>query len=194
LEHSVLCGSDKYPVKDPFVELLKSSVQTFLNAMTMSDRTVYPLSSRNDQDLLNLIDVYLDAVFHPAIYRGPESFLQEGWRYAQEYGSLSYQGVVLNEKKGSFASPQTILEAGMRSLLFPDNCCRFVSGGDPEQIPELSYERFLEAHRRYYHPSNAWISLVGSIDLDRVLQRIDAVLSAFDRKEPEAPVPLHAFK
>ena len=176
------------------MELLKSSVQTFLNAMTMSDRTVYPLSSRNDQDLLNLIDVYLDAVFHPAIYRGPESFLQEGWRYAQEYGSLSYQGVVLNEKKGSFASPQTILEAGMRSLLFPDNCCRFVSGGDPEQIPELSYERFLEAHRRYYHPSNAWISLVGSIDLDRVLQRIDAVLSAFDRKEPEAPVPLHAFK
>lgn len=190
LEHSVLCGSDKYPVKDPFVELLKSSVQTFLNAMTMSDRTVYPVSSRNDQDLLNLIDVYLDAVFHPAIYHGPESFLQEGWRYAQEDESLSYQGVVLNEMKGSFASPQTILEAGMRRLLFPDSCYRFVSGGDPEQIPELSYKRFLDAHQRYYHPSNAWISLVGSINVDKVLQKIDAVLSGFDRRDPEPPAPL----
>ncbi len=190
LEHSVLCGSDKYPVKDPFVELLKSSVQTFLNAMTMSDRTVYPVSSRNDRDLLNLIDVYLDAVFHPMICHGPESFLQEGWRYALQDGALSCQGVVLNEMKGSFASPQTLLEAGMRRLLFPDTCYRFVSGGDPEQIPELSYERFLEAHKRYYHPSNAWISLVGSIDVDAVLQKIDLVLSAFDRRLPEPPVPL----
>ena len=190
LEHSVLCGSDKYPVKDPFVELLKSSVQTFLNAMTMSDRTVFPVSSRNDRDFLNLIEVYLDAVFHPMIYHGPESFLQEGWRYVQEEGELCYQGVVLNEMKGSFASPQTLLDAGMRRLLFPDTCYRFVSGGDPEQIPELRYERFLEAHKRYYHPSNAWISLVGSIDVDAVLQKIDLVLSGFDRRLPEPPVPL----
>ncbi|MBR6425848.1 MAG: insulinase family protein [Oscillospiraceae bacterium] len=172
------------------MELLKSSVQTFLNAMTMADRTVFPVSSRNDRDFLNLIKVYLDAVFHPMIYHGPERFLQEGWRYVLQDGALSCQGVVLNEMKGSFASPQTLLEAEKRRLLFPDNCYRFVSGGDPEQIPELSYERFQEAHKRFYHPSNAWIALVGSIDLDAVLQKIDPVLSGFDRRLPEPPVPL----
>ena len=176
LEHSVLCGSDKYPVKEPFVELLKTSLQTFLNAMTYPDKTVYPVSSRNDQDFLNLMDIYLDAVFHPAIYRLPEIFRQEGWRYEGEGEDLCYQGVVLNEMKGALADPGTVLEAEMNRLLFPDNCYCHVSGGDPEHIPDLSYEQFIASHRKYYHPSNARISLVGSVDLDAALKR--AILDA----------------
>ena len=190
LEHSVLCGSDKYPVKEPFVELLKSSVQTFLNAMTYPDKTVYPVSSRNDRDLLNLMDVYLDAVFHPAIYHKPEIFRQEGWRYEGEGESLCRQGVVLNEMKGSFASPDTILEKELGEMLFPDNCYRWVSGGDPEHIPELSYEQFLANHRKYYHPSNARISLVGSVDPDACLEKIDSFLSAYERRELRFDIPM----
>ena len=190
LEHSVLCGSDKYPVKEPFVELLKSSVQTFLNAMTFPDKTVYPVSSRNDQDFLNLMDVYLDAVFHPAIYRKPEIFRQEGWRWEGEGETLCRQGVVLNEMKGAFASPDTILEKELGELLFPDNCYRWVSGGDPEHIPELSYEQFLENHRKYYHPSNARISLVGSVELDACLEKLDSFLSAYERREIHFDIPM----
>ena len=155
LEHSVLCGSDKYQVKEPFVELLKSSVQTFLNAMTYPDKTVYPVSSRNDRDFLNLIDVYLDAVLHPAIYHNPSIFRQEGWRYEDE----GYTGVVLNEMKGSFSNPQTVLHNAVNDALFPDNCYHFVSGGDPTCIPDLTYEQFIANHKKYYHPSNARISL-----------------------------------
>ena len=140
LEHSVLCGSDKYPVKEPFVELLKSSVQTFLNAMTYPDKTVYPVSSRNDRDFLNLMDIYLDAVLHPAIYHKSEIFRQEGWHYEGEGEDLCYQGVVLNEMKGAFGSPGTVLENEMNWLLFPDNCYRHVSGGDPEHIVDLTYD------------------------------------------------------
>ena len=190
LEHSVLCGSDKYPVKEPFVELLKSSVQTFLNAMTYPDKTVYPVSSRNDRDLLNLMDVYLDAVFHPAIYHRPEIFRQEGWRFEGEGEALCLQGVVLNEMKGSFASPDTILEKELGELLFPDNCYRFVSGGDPAHIPELSYAQFLAQHRKYYHPSNARISLVGSVDLEACLEKLDSFLAPWDRRECPFDIPM----
>ena len=190
LEHSVLCGSDKYPVKEPFVELLKTSVQTFLNAMTYPDKTVYPVSSRNDRDLLNLMDIYLDAVFHPAIYRKPEIFRQEGWRYEGESESLSRQGVVYNEMKGAFASPETVLENETDRLLFPDNCYRHVSGGDPVHIPELSYEQFLADHKKYYHPSNARISLVGSVDLPACLARIDGFLRDYDRREVCFDIPM----
>ena len=190
LEHSVLCGSDKYPVKEPFVELLKSSVQTFLNALTYPDKTVYPISSRNDRDFLNLIDVYLDAVLHPLIYHKPEIFRQEGWRYEGEGDDVCYQGVVFNEMKGSFASPQTLMFNELQRVLFPDNCYRHVSGGDPEHIPDLTYEQFIANHKKYYHPSNARISLVGSIDVDAVLGKIDSFLSAYDRLEADFTIPM----
>ena len=190
LEHSVLCGSDKYPLKEPFVELLKSSVQTFLNAMTYPDKTVYPVSTRNDQDFLNLIDVYLDAVLHPAIYHKPEIFRQEGWRYEGEGEALCYQGVVFNEMKGSLASPTNVMSHELSRLLFPDNCYRHVSGGDPAFIPDLSYEQFLSSHRKYYHPSNSRISLVGTVDIDAVLAKIDGFLSAFDRLEADFGIPM----
>ena len=190
LEHSVLCGSDKYPLKEPFVELLKSSVQTFLNALTFPDKTVYPVSSRNDRDFLNLMDVYLDAVLHPAIYHKPEIFRQEGWRYEGEGEALGYQGVVFNEMKGSMASPTSVLGQENCALLFPDNCYRFNSGGDPECIPDLSYEQFIANHRKYYHPSNARISLVGSIDTDAVLEKIDSFLGAYEKQTADFTIPM----
>ena len=190
LEHSVLCGSDKYPLKEPFVELLKSSVQTFLNAMTYPDKTVYPVSTRNDQDFLNLMDVYLDAVLHPAIYHKPEIFRQEGWRYEGEGEALCYQGVVFNEMKGSMSSPTNVLFHEALRLLFPDNCYRHNSGGDPAVIPDLSYEQFLACHRKYYHPSNSRISLVGSVDMEAALAKIDGYLSAFDRLEADFTIPM----
>ncbi|MBR4799727.1 MAG: insulinase family protein, partial [Clostridia bacterium] len=136
LEHSVLGGSEKFPVKEPFVELLKSSVQTFLNAMTYADKTVYPVSSRNDKDFLNLVEVYLDGVFRPAIYTKPEIFRQEGWRYEfGEDGKAIYQGVVFNEMKGVYANPDAVLEYELLRSLFPSNCYGFESGGYPENIP-----------------------------------------------------------
>ena len=190
IEHSVLCGSDKYPVKEPFVELLKSSVRTFLNALTYPDKTVYPVSSRNDQDFLNLIDVYLDAVLHPSIYHKPEIFRQEGWRYEGEGENVCYQGVVFNEMKGAFASPETLKYKELQSALFPDNCYRHVSGGDPTCIPDLTYEQFIASHKKYYHPSNARISLVGSIDADSVLEKIDSFLSAYERQEADFTIPM----
>ena len=190
LEHSVLCGSDKYPLKEPFVELLKSSVQTFLNALTYPDKTVYPVSTRNDRDLLNLMDVYLDAVLHPAIYHKPEIFRQEGWRYEGEGESLGYQGVVFNEMKGSMSSPTNLMAHESMRLLFPDNCYRFNSGGDPACIPDLTYEQFIANHRKYYHPANSRISLVGSVDLDPVLAKIDSFLRDFTRQEADFPIPL----
>ena len=190
LEHSVLCGSDKYPVKEPFVELLKTSVQTFLNAITFPDKTVYPVSSRNDRDLLNLMDVYLDAVFHPAIYHKPEIFRQEGWRFEGEGEKVCWQGVVFNEMKGAFASPERLVDMELDRLLFPDNCYRHVSGGDPAHIPELSYEQFIANHQKYYHPSNAWISLVGSVDLDACLEKIDSFLRDYEREEVCFDIPM----
>ncbi len=190
LEHSVLCGSDKYPVKAPFVELLKSSVRTFINAITFPDKTVYPVSSRNDRDLLNLMDVYLDAVFHPTFSHKPEIFRQEGWRYEGEGEQICRQGVVFNEMKGAFASPKRILDMELSKLLFPDTCYRHVYGGDPAKIPELTYEQFLTNHKKFYHPSNARISLVGSVDLDSCLEKIDGFLREYNRQELCFDIPM----
>lgn len=191
LEHSVLCGSDKYPVREPFVELLKGSLNTFLNAMTFPDKTVYPVSSRNDADFENLMHVYLDAVFCPAIYHNENIFRQEGWHLeTDEKGEPRLVGVVYGEMKGAFSSVDEIIETNIMRRLFPDSCYGFVSGGDPKHIPELTYEAFLQQHRRFYHPSNARLFLDGSVDLPRALALIDGeYLDRYERREPDfAPV------
>lgn len=189
IEHSVLCGSDKYPVKDPFVVLLKSSLQTFLNAITFSDKTVYPVSSRNKKDFLNLMDVYLDAVLHPLSAKDPHAFLQEGWHYElSDDGTLTRNGVVYNEMKGSFSNPDTVMFNALEKALFPDTCYGFVSGGDPAHIPDLTYETYCENLRRCYHPSNAYIFLDGKIDLDAVLSKLDNYLGAYDATAPDTEI------
>ena len=191
LEHSVLNGSDKYPVKEPFMELVKSSLQTFLNAFTYPDKTVYPFCTRNDQDYMNLMRVYLDAVFHPLSIHTPEAFLQEGWHYEfEEDGTSFVNGVVYNEMKGSYDSEETILRAELDRQLFPDTCYRFESGGDPKAIPTLSYEQYCEAHRRFYHPSNARIFLDGKLDLEAVLGELEKVLLPYDYRDPQTEIPL----
>lgn len=189
LEHSVLCGSDKYPVKEPFVELMKSSMNTFLNALTFPDKTFYPISSRNDKDFINLMRVYLDAVFCPLIYSKPEIFYQEGWHYElDENGDISYKGVVFNEMKGAFASADELAVNSLNRELFPDSPYRFVSGGDPAAIPDLTYEKFIDSHRRFYAPSNAYIFLDGSIDIEKTLAIInDEYLCRYERSERIAP-------
>jgi len=194
LEHSVLCGSDRYPVKEPFVELMKNSMNTFLNAMTFPDKTFYPVSSRNNKDFLNLMRVYLDAVFHPMIYSRPEIFYQEGWHYEFDAeGRPGYKGVVFNEMKGAYANADELLAQTVSGMLFPDNCYRFSSGGDPAEIPDLSYEAFLECHRRFYSPGNAFIFLDGDMDIDSILAVLDQeYLSGFDRAERIAPPTLQA--
>ncbi len=152
LEHSVLCGSDKFPVKEPFVDLIKTSMQTFLNAMTFPDKTMYPVSSTNEQDLLNLADVYMDAVFRPKIYENRRIFEQEGWHYEVDGdGGLSVNGVVFNEMKGALSDPDSVLYDALSAALFPDTTYRFESGGTPEAIPTLTYEQFLEQHARGNH-------------------------------------------
>ena len=174
LEHSVLCGSERYPTKEPFVELMKTSMNTFLNAMTFPDKTYYPISSRNPKDFLNLMRVYLDAVFRPLIYSKSEIFRQEGWHYELDAeGRLSRKGVVYNEMRGAFADADELEEDAIMRALFPDTPYRFVSGGDPEHIPELTYEKFLEYHRRFYSPSNAYVYLDGDMDIDTVLAILD---------------------
>lgn len=188
LEHSVLNGSEKYPVKEPFVSMLQSSMQTFLNALTYSDKTVFPVSSRNEQDFFNLMSVYLDAVFRPLIYKKPEIFMQEGWHYEfdEESGEAYYNGVVFSEMKGAYADVDRLIEDEADRLLFPDSSYGFSSGGHPEHIPELSYEKFIAAHRRFYHPSNARIFLDGAMDIDSVLGYIDSeYLSGYERREPD---------
>lgn len=191
IEHSVLCGSERYPVKDPFVVLLKSSLQTFLNALTFPDKTVYPVSSRNRQDFLNLMDVYLDAVLHPLSAKNPHAFLQEGWHYAlSEEGELTRNGVVYNEMKGAFANPDRVLGSALERALYPDTCYGFVSGGDPAHIPELTYEGYLAQYRRCYHPSNAYIFLDGAIDLDAVLAKLDGYLGEFSAIETGTEIPM----
>ena len=189
-EHSVLNGSRKYPVREPFVDLLKSSMQTFLNAMTYPDKTIYPVSSRNPQDFLNLADVYLDAVLHPAIYTNPNIFYQEGWHYEirSEEDVPAYKGVVLNEMKGAFSSVDEVLMNETGRVLFPDNCYRFVSGGDPKKITDLSYEQFLNAHSTYYHPSNSRVFLDGDLDLDAILAKIDSYFSEYEKEELTFPI------
>ncbi|MBU5481870.1 insulinase family protein [Blautia sp. MSJ-19] len=183
LEHSVLCGSRDFPLKDPFVELVKGSLNTFLNAMTYPDKTCYPVASCNDQDFQNLMHVYLDAVFYPNIYKKEEIFRQEGWSYHLEKpeGPLTYNGVVYNEMKGAFSSPDDVLERDIMNSLFPDITYGCESGGDPDNIPDLSYEEFLDFHRTYYHPSNSYIYLYGNMDMAEKLKFIDEkYLSAFD--------------
>lgn len=208
LEHSVLCGSEKFPVKEPFVNLLKTSMQTFLNAMTFPDKTMYPVASTNEQDLVNLMDVYLDAVFHPDIYRRPVIFQQEGWhRELEGEGEgerLVVNGVVYNEMKGALSEPDSVLYDGLSAALFPDTTYRFESGGTPAAIPTLTYEGFLENHRCHYRPDNAYIILYGNLDADRFLGFLDerylAPLAAKERgpldinplglQAPVAPAPV----
>ena len=175
LEHSVLCGSKAFPAKDPFVELVKGSLNTFLNAMTYPDKTMYPVASCNKKDFQNLMHVYMDAVFYPNIYEHPEIFWQEGWSYKLESkeDKLSYNGVVYNEMKGAFSSPEGVLDRIIMSSLFPDTCYAKESGGDPDAIPELTYEMFLDFHRTYYHPSNSYIYLYGDMDMIEKLQWLD---------------------
>lgn len=193
LEHSVLCGSEHYPVREPYVELMKTSLNTFLNAMTFPDKTIYPFSSRNEQDFHNLLRVYLDAVFHPLLLSNPAIFAQEGWHYELDGDRVSCKGVVFNEMKGVFSSPDAQLEYEISRRLFPDTCYRWVSGGDPEHIPELSWEAFAAAHRQWYHPSHALIVLDGALDLDAVLRILDEAFSdGYDRRTPPPPPPLQA--
>ena len=183
VEHTVLCGSDKFPVKDPFIELAKGSLNTFLNAMTYPDKTVYPVASCNDKDFQNLMDVYLDAVLHPNIYREEKIFRQEGWHYEMEDADdeLTINGVVYSEMKGAYSSPDDVLEREIMNSLYPHTAYAVESGGDPDVIPELTYEDFLAFHGRYYHPSNSYIYLYGNMDMAEKLAYIDEeYLSKYD--------------
>lgn len=198
MEHSALCGSRKYPLKEPFVDLVKGSLNTFLNAMTYPDKTVYPVASRNDKDFHNLMDVYLDAVFHPLLYKNKYTLRQEGWHYNLESpeGELSYNGVVYNEMKGVYSSPDAYLEREAMKALFPDNCYRFESGGYPDAIPQLTQEQFEEFHKTYYSAENSFIYLYGDMDIDATLAYLDTdYLSAFEKTgkvdsevKPQAPL------
>ena len=220
LEHSVLCGSAKFPVKEPFVDLIKSSMQTFLNAMTYPDKTIYPVATTNEQDLYNLMDVYLDAVFNPAIYTKPTIFEQEGWHYELDLpegaggddsaaslreGTLRYNGVVFNEMKGALSDPMSVLDDAVNAALYPDTAYAHESGGNPRAIPALTYEQFLDTHARHYNPSNSYITLYGDLDVDRALaflderylsqpsaasRRMDAAVAAGEDPSALAPNPL----
>ena len=191
IEHTVLCGSDKYPVKDPFVELVKGSLNTFLNAMTYPDKTLYPVASCNDQDFANLMSVYMDAVFHPNIYLHEEIFKQEGWHYELEAKDqpLTINGVVYNEMKGAFSSPDDVLQREILCSLFPDTSYGNEFGGDPGHIPELTYEAYLDFHRHYYHPSNSYIYLYGDMDMAEKLRWMDEeYLSRYDEIELDSAI------
>lgn len=193
IEHSVLCGSKNFPAKDPFVELAKGSLNTFLNAMTYPDKTVYPIASMNDQDFKNLMHVYMDAVLYPNIYDRKEIFLQEGWHYdlESEDAELKYNGVVYNEMKGAFSSPESQLFRLIQNSLFPDTAYGVESGGDPEFIPELSYEEFIDFHKTYYHPSNSYIYLYGDMDFEERLNWLDKeYLNQYDRLEVPSEVQM----
>ena len=191
MEHSVLCGSKNFPAKDPFVELVKGSLNTFLNAMTYPDKTVYPVASCNDKDFQNLMHVYMDAVLYPNIYQHEEIFRQEGWSYKLDSpeGELQYNGVVYNEMKGAFSSPESVLDRVILNTLFPDTSYANESGGDPEYIPDLTYEQFLDFHRKYYHPSNSYIYLYGNMDMDEKLEWLDReYLCHFDKIEVDSEI------
>lgn len=184
LEHSVLCGSDKYPAKDPFVELMKGSLNTFLNAMTFPDKTIYPIASCNDVDYRNLTDVYMDAVLHPNIYKREQIFKQEGWHYelTDLDAPLTYNGVVYNEMKGAFSSPTQRVYRMCLNSLYPDTAYATESGGDPAYIPDLSYEQFLKFHSTLYHPANSYIFVYGNCDMEERLNYLDReYLSKYDR-------------
>ena len=192
LEHSVLCGSQKFPLKDPFVELVKGSLNTFLNAMTYPDKTMYPVASCNDADFKNLMHVYLDAVFFPNIYEREEIFRQEGWHYELEDvdGPLKLNGVVYNEMKGAFSSPEEVLDREIFNSLFPDTPYGVESGGDPSVIPELKYSEFLSFHSRYYHPANSYIYLYGNMDMEERMNWMDReYLSKYDEIPVNSAIP-----
>ncbi|MCL1802747.1 MAG: insulinase family protein [Eubacteriaceae bacterium] len=191
IEHSLLCGSEKYPLKEPFVELLKSSLNTFLNAMTFPDKTMYPVASLNMQDLLNLSDVYLDAVFNPLIKTRKSIFLQEGWHYHLENESdpLEINGVVYSEMKGAYSSPMDTLDNEISKSLFPQTSYRFDSGGDPKAIPGLTYEKFLDFYNSYYHPSNSYIYLYGDMQVLPFLEKIDGFLAPYEKQDSSFSMP-----
>lgn len=195
MEHSTLCGSRKYPLKEPFVELAKGSLNTFLNAITWPDKTMYPIASRNDVDFHNLMDVYLDAVFYPNCLKNPQILMQEGWHYELENkdAPLTYNGVVYNEMKGALSSPEAIMEDRAMEKLFPNTTYGVESGGDPEVIPTLSFREFTEFHRRFYHPSNSYIYLYGDMDIEKTLDYLDReYLSAFDKRNVDSMVKTQA--
>lgn len=201
LEHSVLCGSERFPVKEPFVNLLKTSMQTFLNALTYPDKTMYPVASTNEQDLMNLVDVYLDAVLHPMIRHEREIFEQEGWHYefagggdGSDEAHLIYNGVVFNEMKGALSDPEGVLYRAANHALFPDSCYAFESGGDPRKIPTLTYEGFLDAHARHYRLDNSYIVLYGDLDANRMLEFLDAkYLGVAQSPAPGVANPMGSF-
>lgn len=191
IEHTTLCGSNKFPVKDPFIELAKGSLNTFLNAMTYPDKTVYPVASCNDQDFKNLMDVYLDAVFNPNITKYEEIFKQEGWHYelTGKDDELKINGVVYNEMKGAYSSPDEVLSSQIYRSLFPDNTYSKDSGGNPEYIPKLTYEAYLDFYHKYYHPSNSYIYLYGDMDVVERLEWLDKeYLSLYDYKKVNSEI------
>ncbi|BBB91480.1 MAG TPA: insulinase family protein [Methylomusa anaerophila] len=195
IEHSVLCGSRKFPMKEPFVELVKGSLNTFLNAMTFPDKTMYPVASRNNKDFRNLMDVYLDAVFHPKMVDTPAILMQEGWHYELESPAapLTYKGVVYNEMKGVFSSPDAILERKVSQELFPDTAYGEESGGDPDDIPCLTQAEFVAFFRKYYHPANSYIFLYGDLDILDTLKFLDeAYLKDFERTAVNSAVTVQA--
>lgn len=191
IEHTTLCGSKKFPVKDPFIELAKGSLNTFLNAMTYPDKTVYPVASCNDQDFKNLMDVYLDAVFNPNITKYEEIFKQEGWHYelTGKDDELKINGVVYNEMKGAYSSPDEVLSSQIYRSLFPDNTYSKDSGGNPEYIPKLTYEAYLDFYHKYYHPSNSYIYLYGDMDVVERLEWLDKeYLSQYDYEKVNSEI------
>ena len=193
LEHSVLCGSRKYPIKEPFVELLKGSLKTYLNAMTFADKTMYPVASTNEKDFVNLMDVYLDAVFYPNIYQQPQILMQEGWHHelTKKDDEITLKGVVYNEMQGVFSSPEEVLFSNIQHSLFPNHVYGFESGGDPDDIPNLSYEEFIDFHKCYYHPSNSRIFLYGDGSIENRLKFIHKeYLRKFTKSAIDSHIPL----
>ena len=197
IEHTTLCGSEKFPVKDPFIELAKGSLNTFLNAMTYPDKTMYPIGSCNDQDFKNLMDVYMDAVFNPNITKYKEIFKQEGWHFELESkdAPITINGVVYNEMKGAYSSADEVLSNQIYRSLFPDNTYSKDSGGNPIHIPELTYEKYLDFYHKYYHPSNSYIYLYGDMDIVERLKWLDEeYLSKYDYMEVDSQIkPQKAF-
>lgn len=191
MEHSVLCGSKKYPLKEPFVELMKSSLNTFLNAMTFSDKTMYPVASLNEADFRNLVDVYLDAVFNPLIYTKEDILRQEGWHYhiENENDEIVYNGVVYNEMKGALSDPEDIMARNIEATLYKDTPYSYESGGDPKYIPDLTYSKFLNFHKKYYHPNNSYIYIYGDTDIMYHLEHIDKMyLENYDKLKVDSKI------
>ncbi|MBF0714246.1 insulinase family protein, partial [Gemella sp. GH3] len=185
LEHSVLCGSEKYPVKEPFVELIKGSFNTFINAMTFSDKTMYPVSSKNEEDLKLLMDIYLDAVFNPKLLTNNNILKQEGWHYHLESkdDKLEYKGVVYNEMKGAYSSVDEIVDMHIAESLHPDTPYKYSYGGKPNEITSITQKEFIDTYKYNYHPSNSYITLYGDLDITSALTQIDSYLDKYDFKD-----------